>query len=112
MFVESGRIAGVPIYVGEWNNVDREPTVNEEGDVVYEINPESSNITPADTQEILNKFNEVKVFGWAFWHWNFRSHKVDNFNLVITGPNGSLQATQYYNLLKNSIKSTYASNRG
>lgn len=112
MFVGTGQIAGVPIYVGEWNNVDREPTVNEEGDVVYEINPETSNITPGETQEILNKFNEVKVFGWAFWHWNFRSHRVDNFNLVITGSNGSLQTTQYYDTLKNAIRTTYGNTKG
>lgn len=108
MFVDTGQIAGVPIYVGEWNNVDREPTVNEEGDVVYEISPGTSNITPADTSVILDKFSEVKVFGWAFWHWNFRSHKVDNFNLVVTGSNGSLQPTQYYDILKNAIATTYS----
>lgn len=108
MFVDTGQIAGVPIYVGEWNNVDREPTVNEEGDVVYEISPETSNITPADTSVILDKFSEVKVFGWAFWHWNFRSHNVDNFNLVVTGSNGSLQPTQYYDILKNAIATTYS----
>lgn len=108
MFVDTGQIAGVPIYVGEWNNVDREPTVNEEGDVVYEISPETSNITPADTSVILDKFSEVKVFGWAFWHWNFRSHQVDNFNLVVTGSNGSLQPTQYYDILKNAIATTYS----
>lgn len=107
MFVETGQIAGVPIYVGEWNNVDREPVVNEEGDVTYEISPATSDITPADTSAILQKFDEDKVFGWAFWHWNFRSHKVDNFNLVITNQSGSLQPTKYYDILKAAIASTY-----
>jgi hypothetical protein len=111
IFVDTGQIAGVPIYVGEWNNVDREPTVNEEGDVVYEISPETSNITPADTSLILDKFSEVNVYGWAFWHWNFRSHKVDNFNLAITGPDGSLQPTQYYDILKNAIATSYGSEK-
>jgi hypothetical protein len=111
IFVDTGQIAGVPIYVGEWNIVDREPTVNEEGDVVYEISPETSNITPADTSLILDKFSEVNVYGWAFWHWNFRSHKVDNFNLAITGPDGSLQPTQYYDILKNAIATSYGSEK-
>lgn len=69
MFVETGQISGVPVYVGEWNNVNREPVVNEEGDVTYEINPATSDITPADTSAaILKRFDEDKVFGWAFWH--------------------------------------------
>ena len=107
MFVNTGQLAGVPIYVGEWNNVDRDLTVNEEGDVVFEINPQTSNITPADTSLILNKFDDVKVYGWAFWYWNFRSHRVDNFNLVIAEPNGTLKPTQYYDILKNAINATY-----
>jgi hypothetical protein len=107
MFVNTGQLAGVPIYVGEWNNVDRDLTVNEEGDVVFEINPQTSNITPEDTSLILNKFDDVKVYGWAFWYWNFRSHRVDNFNLVIAEPNGTLKPTQYYDILKNAINATY-----
>ena len=107
MFVETGQISGVPIYVGEWNNVNREPVVNEEGDVTYEISPATSDITPADTSAILKKFEEDKVFGWVFWHWNFRSQKVDNFNLVITNQSGLLQPTKYYGILKSAIESTY-----
>jgi hypothetical protein len=74
---------------------------------VYKISPETSNITLTDTSVILDKFHEAKVFGWAFWHWNFRLHPVDNFNLVITGQNGSLQPIQYYDILKNAITTGY-----
>jgi len=107
MFIAAGNLSGVPVYIGEWNNVDRDKVINEEGDFVYEINPEQSDITPSDTTAILKKFNQIDPYGWAFWYWNFRSHRVDNFNLVIAEPNGSLKPTQYYDILKNAINATY-----
>ena len=111
MFIETGKILGVPIYVGEWNNVDRQPAMNEEGDNIYEISPETSNITQADISEILKTFDEAKVMGWAFWHWNFRSHRVDNFNLIISDQTGSLQPTKYYDILKDSIAYSYSAKK-
>jgi len=107
IFVNTGKIAHVPIYIGEWNNVAREPSVNEEGDTVYEIDPKASDITPEDTSLILKKFSEFDIYGWAFWYWNFRPHKVDNFNLVTLDANGNLIPTKYYNILKNAIVSAY-----
>jgi hypothetical protein len=107
IFVNTGRIAHVPIYIGEWNNVARQASVNEEGDTIYEINPQASDITPEDTSLILKKFSEFDIYGWAFWYWNFRPHKVDNFNLVTLDANGNLQPTKYYNILKNAISAAY-----
>jgi Cellulase (glycosyl hydrolase family 5) len=107
IFVNTGRIAHIPIYIGEWNNVARQASVNQEGDTTYEINPQASDITPEDTSLILKKFSEFDIYGWAFWYWNFRPHKVDNFNLVTLDANGNLQPTKYYNILKNAISAAY-----
>ena len=60
MFLSTGNLSGVPVYIGEWNNVARDKVINEEGDFVYEIDPEASDITPEDTTAILNKFNEIE----------------------------------------------------
>lgn len=108
MFVSAGNLSGVPVYIGEWNNVARDKVINEEGDFVYEINPEASDITPEDTTVILKKFNEIDPYGWAFWYWNFRPHRVENFNLVTSDDNGNLIPTKYFDILKNAVHSVYS----
>ena len=108
MFVSAGNLSGVPVYIGEWNNVARDKVINEEGDFVYEINPEASDITPEDTTVILKKFNQIDPYGWAFWYWNFRPHRVENFNLVTSDDNGNLIPTKYFDILKNAVHSVYS----
>lgn len=108
MFISAGNLSGVPVYIGEWNNVARDKVINEEGDFVYEINPEASDITPEDTTVILKKFNEIDPYGWAFWYWNFRPHRVENFNLVTSDDNGNLIPTKYFDILKNAVHSVYS----
>lgn len=105
MFLATGNLSGVPMYIGEWNNVARDKVINEEGDFVYEIDPESSDITPEDTNAILKKFNEIDPYGWAFWYWNFRPHRVENFNLVTSDAAGNLVPTKYFDILKNAVQS-------
>ena len=108
MFISAGNLSGVPVYIGEWNNVARDKVINEEGDFVYEINPKTSDITPEDTTVILKKFNEIDPYGWAFWYWNFRPHRVENFNLVTSDDNGNLIPTKYFDILKNAVHSVYS----
>jgi len=108
MFLSAGNLSGVPVYIGEWNNVARDKVINEEGDFVYEINPEASDITPEDTTVILKKFNEIDPYGWAFWYWNFRPHRVENFNLVTSDANENLIPTKYFDILKNAVHSVYS----
>jgi hypothetical protein len=108
MFLSAGNLSGVPVYIGEWNNVARDKVINEEGDFVYEINPKASDITPEDTTVILKKFNEIGPYGWAFWYWNFRPHRVENFNLVTSDANENLIPTKYFDILKNAVHSVYS----
>jgi Cellulase (glycosyl hydrolase family 5) len=108
MFLSAGNQSGVPVYIGEWNNVARDKVINEEGDFVYEINPKASDITPEDTTVILKKFNEIDPYGWAFWYWNFRPHRVENFNLVTSDANENLIPTKYFDILKNAVHSVYS----
>jgi hypothetical protein len=100
--VEAAHLADVPIYVGEWNNVVRE----REGGV-FRISPEASDLTQEETNLFLEDFNRLDVWGWAYWQWNFNSHRVPNFNLISISEDGTVQPTKYYRQLQAAISDTY-----
>jgi hypothetical protein len=100
--VEAAQLADVPLYVGEWNNVVRE----REGGV-FRISPEESDLTQEDTNLFLQDFKRLNVWGWAYWQWNFNSHRVPNFNLILVSENGTVEPTKYYEQLRTAITSVY-----
>jgi hypothetical protein len=100
--VEAAQLAGVPIYVGEWNNVVRE----REGGV-FRISPEESDLTQEETNLFLEDFKRLGVWGWAYWQWNFNSHRVPNFNLMLVSADGAVEPTKYYEQLKTAITDVY-----
>jgi hypothetical protein len=102
MLPKAGKLAGVPIYVGEWNNVEREKTGR-----VFKINPLKSDISQDEVTLFIKKFKEINIWGWAYWQWNFKPNKEPNFNLVTVSDNGTLQPTKYYQQLRNAISSIY-----
>jgi hypothetical protein len=101
--VKAARLAEVPIYVGEWNNVVRE----REGGV-FRISPESSDLTQEEANLFLQDFKRLNVWGWAYWQWNYNSHRVPNFNLILVSEDGTLEPTKYYEQLKTAISEVYA----
>jgi hypothetical protein len=103
--VEAARLAGVPIYVGEWNNVVRE----REGGV-FRISPEESDITQEETNHFLQDFKRLGVWGWAFWRWHYNTHDVPNFNLISLTEDGALEPTKYYTQLQTAISEVYGAN--
>jgi hypothetical protein len=102
MLLKAGKLAGVPIYVGEWNNVERERTGG-----VFKINPLKSDISQDEVNLFIKKFKEINIWGWAYWQWNFKPNKEPNFNLVTVSDNGTLHPTKYYQQLRNAISSIY-----
>jgi hypothetical protein len=56
----------------------------------------------------LQDFKRLGVWGWAFWQWNFNSHRVPNFNLILVSQDGSVEPTKYYEQLKTAISEVYA----
>jgi cellulase (glycosyl hydrolase family 5) len=100
--VEAAQLMGVPLYVGEWNNVVRE----REGGV-FRISPEASDLTQEETNLFLQDFKRLGVWGWAYWQWNFNPHSVPNFNLITISEDGSVQPTKYYYQLQTAISETY-----
>ncbi len=100
--VEAARLAGVPVYVGEWNNVVRE----REGGV-FRISPEESDLTQEDTNLFLEDFKRLGVWGWAYWQWTFNSNRVPNFNLILVSEDGAIEPTKYYDQLRTAIIDVY-----
>jgi Cellulase (glycosyl hydrolase family 5) len=100
VLVEASSLAGVPLYIGEWNNVVRESSGG-----VYRIDPEASDISQGEVDEFLESFEDLNVWGAAYWHWNFKPHSTPNFNLIEISQDGNITPTKYYEQLKNSLSS-------
>ena len=77
---------------------------------VFRISPEASDLTQEETNLFLQDFKRLGVWGWAFWQWNFNSHRVPNFNLITITPDGSVQPTKYFSQLQAAISEVYGSN--
>ena len=112
LFENASRIAGVPLYVGEWNNIKRVQTYNEKGDKVWEIDPTQSDMSQADANTIVGNFKQIGIWGLAFWEWSFMPNDTPNFNLVnVTYNNatgeGNIQPTKYYEIVKNAYEQLY-----
>ena len=112
-FTEASQIAGVPLYIGEWNNVKRELTTTDDGETIYKTNPESSDISQEETTLLVEEFKDLDVFGWAYWKWDFKEDKVANFNLITvaeadgTEADGTIHPTKYLEQLRNAISTVY-----
>ena len=102
IFVKTAKLVGVPLYIGEWNNVKRQKTINEEGLVVSKINPQLSDINQTESNLMVQTFKNTNVWGMAYWIWNFQPHIVGNYNLINATKSGPIQTTKYFDILKNS----------
>jgi hypothetical protein len=106
IFVKAGKIAGVPLYIGEWNNVKRERVNDDESAIVYRINSEKSDLTQKQAYRFLEDFKEVGIWGWAYWNWNFIPHPAANINLMTVTANGDIDTTKYYDILKYALSNS------
>jgi hypothetical protein len=102
IFLRTSEIAQVPLYVGEWNNVLREASINEEGQRVFNINPAESDISQDEADLIVKTFKDIGAWGMAYWQWRLQTHQVDNYNLVNVTDSGTISTTQYFDILKNA----------
>jgi hypothetical protein len=106
MFLETSDLAGVPLYIGEWNNVVR----TKEG-VISKLNPELSELTKTDAKKILGALKKAGVWGTAFWRWDYQEVATDNFNLVSYN-NGTLKPTKYLGILEDTVEKVYGPSVG
>ena len=103
MFLKTRDLTGVPLYIGEWNNVVR---VRDGG--VFKINPGASELTKTNAGEILDAFKEAGMWGTAFWKWDYRDADTESFNLISDG-SGQINPTKYFGILEDTVKTVYGS---
>jgi hypothetical protein len=103
LLMNVSKIAKIPIYVGEWNHVDREKKSPANTDDTSKIDATKSDLTQEESDLLVNKFNSLKVYGWAFWNWNYVNTPPQNFNLINLTKNGDILPTKYFYILKNSV---------
>ena len=103
MFLKTRDLTGVPLYIGEWNNVVR---VRDGG--VFRINPGASELTKTNAGEILDAFKEAGMWGTAFWKWDYRDADTESFNLI-SDSNGQINPTKYFGILEDTVETVYGS---
>ena len=108
-FLQASNMTGVPLYIGEWNNVLREQIINEEGAAVYEINPFESDINQQEANQFVKIFKDLGIWGLAYWKWDYVSQPTPNFNLISVGDNGDIVTNKYFKQLKIALDSNYGS---
>ena len=110
VFLQTRQITGIPLYFGEWNNVKRETTIDEEGQIVSKINPLLSDISQPEATQIVQTFKSIGAWGAAYWIWNFQPHIVSNYNLIVViAHNAPLQTTKYFDIVKTAYSTVYGS---
>ncbi|HEX9318647.1 MAG TPA: hypothetical protein VF884_06905 [Nitrososphaeraceae archaeon] len=97
---------GLPLYIGEWNDVSHEEAYIAEPQEVNEINVSTSDLNQTDALILTRQFKELGAWGWAFWNWNFLPDSTTDFNLIIVTPNGNIVTTKYFEILKHAVAIT------
>jgi Cellulase (glycosyl hydrolase family 5) len=97
---------GLPLYIGEWNDVSHEEAYIAEPQEVNEINVSTSDLNQTDALILTKQFKELGAWGWAFWNWNFLPDSTTDFNLIIVTPNGNIVTTKYFEILKHAVAIT------
>jgi polyhydroxyalkanoate synthesis regulator phasin len=106
MFLKKRDLTGVPLYIGEWNNVVR----TKEGGI-SKLNPDLSKLTKTDAKQILEALKKQGVWGTAFWRWDYQKVDTASFNLV-SDNNGKLAPTKYLGILEDAVETIYGSSGG
>ena len=106
-FLKATNITGVPLYIGEWNNVLREQTINEEGNAVFQINPFGSDINQQEANLFVKTFKDLGIWGLAYWKWDYVTQQTPNFNLISIGDKGDIITNKYFKQLQAALESNY-----
>ncbi|MGB8027782.1 MAG: hypothetical protein WCE95_09280, partial [Nitrososphaeraceae archaeon] len=103
LFLDTRDLTGVPLYIGEWNNVVR----TKEGGV-FKINSGASDFSNSNAGKILEAFKKEGIWGTAFWKWDYRDADTASFNLV-NDEGGKLVPTKYFGILEDTVEKVYGS---
>jgi hypothetical protein len=113
LYMNASRLAGVPLYVGEWNNVKRIATINEEGKKIWKVDVNRSDISQAEANTLVEKLTHMGIWGMAYWDWSFVPNRAPNFNLVAVAYDNAtgeskVQTTKYFQIMKNAYREAFS----
>jgi hypothetical protein len=101
LFLKTRELTGIPLYIGEWNNVVR-TQVNGQ----FQLDPQKSGLDQQTTDAMLQSFKDENITSSAFWKWDYQDAPIASFNLILN-QNGTIMPTEYYTYLKNSAAKVY-----
>jgi hypothetical protein len=105
---ETAKLLGIPLWIGEFN-------------IGTTAQHPIADLNQTEVNTFVQKFKEIKAWGWSLWIWSFIPSSVDtkNANLVNfttsypypligdgTRPTERLQTTKYFDYLKNAVSNT------
>jgi hypothetical protein len=119
IFIKAAQLAGVPLYIGEWNNVRRvraapavqnQDLANQAQDLAnqnFTTSPQLSDISQEQANAIVQRLKEINAWGMAFWSWDYAHSRIPSYNLVniTSGSNNTglkINTTKYFDILKNA----------
>lgn len=105
VLTEASKLNHVPMYVGEWNEVSREEKINENGNLIFSIDPSKSDLNQLKANELVKGFKKLGVWGMAFWNLNYISHPTPNFNLITVTDDGNVHPTKYFDIIQKAVAS-------
>ena len=101
LFLQTRELTGIPLYIGEWNNV-----VRTQVNGVFQLDPQQSGLDQETTDTMLQSFENENITASAFWKWDYQDADTASFNLILN-QNGTITPTEYYTFLKNSVANVY-----
>ena len=101
LFLQTRELTGIPLYIGEWNNV-----VRTQVNGVFQLDPQQSGLDQETTDAMLQAFENENITASAFWKWDYQDADTASFNLILN-QNGTIMPTEYYTYLKNSVANVY-----
>ena len=110
-YLKAGEISGIPVMIGEWNNVERVKVeeTDDDGDEieVYRVDAEASDIDQSRATFFVEKFKNSPIWGWAYWNWNYVPNPIAPVNLLTVTQDGKIHPTKYLEVLKNAVSEIY-----
>ena len=100
LFLQTRELTGIPLYIGEWNNV-----VRTQVNGVFQLDPQRSGLNQETTDTMLQAFQDNNITASAFWKWDYQDADTASFNLL--SANVTMAPTEYYTFLKNSVANVY-----
>lgn len=101
LFLQTRELTGIPLYIGEWNNV-----VRTQVNGVFQLDPQRSGLNQEIADTMLQTFQNENISASAFWKWDYQDADTASFNLL-SHQNGTMMPTEYYTFLKNAVANVY-----